>query len=197
MKKYWLLITILLIGLFLRVYKPLELYMYGHDQDLAGWIIKDILVNGHLRLIGQETSSQGVFIGPLFYYLQIPFYLLTKMDSSGTIILVTILGLFSIFSFYFCFSKIFGKRVGLISAFIYSIGVYFIFTDREIVPTMPVYLWTVWFFYGLWLILNGKSKAYILLGTLLGTAWNFNMALVILTPLILFAQIFSKKVFFV
>src|SRR3989339_665460 len=193
MKKYWLLITILLIGLFLRVYKPLELYMYGHDQDLAGWIIKDILVNGHLRLIGQETSSQGVFIGPLSYYLQIPFYLLTKMDSSGTIILVTILGLFSIFSFYFCFSKIFGKRVGLISAFIYSIGVYFIFTDREIVPTMPVYLWTVWFFYGLWLILNGKSKAYILLGTLLGTAWNFNMALVILTPLILFAQIFSKK----
>ena len=162
--------------------------MYGHDQDLAGWIIKDILVNGHLRLIGQETSSQGVFIGPLFYYLQIPFYLLTKMDSSGTIILVTILGLFSIFSFYFCFSKIFGKRVGLISAFIYSIGVYFIFTDREIVPTMPVYLWTVWFFYGLWLILNGKSKAYILLGTLLGIAWNFNMALVILTPLILLAQ---------
>ncbi len=193
MKKYWLLITILLIGLFLRVYKPLQLYMYGHDQDLAGWIVKDIIVNGHLRLIGQETSSQGVFIGPLFYYLQIPFYLLTKMDSMGTIILVTLLGMFSIFSFFFCFSKIFGKKVGLISAFIYATGVYFIFTDREVVPTMPVYIWTVWFFYSIWLILKGRSKAYILLGILLGIAWNFNMALVILTPLILVAQILSKK----
>lgn len=192
-KKNYLFLIIFFVGMFFRIYKPLQFYIYAHDQDLAGWIVKDILVNKHLRLIGQETSSQGVFIGPLFYYLQIPFYLLTNMDPSGTTILVTLLGLFSIFSFYFCFSKMFGRSVGLISALFYAIGVYFIFTDREVVPTMPVYLWTVWFFYGLWLILKGKSKAYILLGILLGIAWNFNMALVILTPLILVAQILSKK----
>ncbi len=192
-KNNWILILILLIGLAFRIYKPLQLYMYGHDQDLAGWIVKDILINKHLRLIGQETSSQGVFIGPLFYYLQIPFYLLTRMDSWGTLILVTLLGLFSIFSFYFCFSKIFGRKAGLISAFLYAIGVYFIFTDREVVPTMPVHLWAVWFFYGLHLLLKGKSGAYILLGILLGLAWNINLALVILTPLILLAQYLSKK----
>lgn len=192
-RRNWLLLVILAVGLFFRIYKPLELYMYGHDQDLAGWIVKDILANKHLRLIGQETSFQGVFIGPLFYYLQIPFYLLTRMDSSGTIILVTLLGLFSIFSFWLCFSKMFGKKVGLISAFIYAIGVYFIFTDREVVPTMPVHLWSVWFLFGLWLILKGWQKAYILLGILLGIAWNFNLALVILAPLILIAWIISKK----
>ena len=186
------LIMILVIGVLLRSFKPLQLFMYSHDQDLAGWVIKDILVNKHLRLIGQETTSQGVFIGPLFYYLQIPFYLLTNMDPSGTILLVTLLGIFTIFSFYFCFSKIFDKKVGLIAAFIYSVCLYFVFTDREIAPTMPVHLWTVWFLYSIWMILIGKSKAYILLGLLVGVIWNFNLALAIIVPLVLVAQVRSK-----
>lgn len=81
LKSNWLIITIILVALFVRSYKPLELFMYSHDQDLSGWIFKDIFVNHHIRLIGQETSSKGIFIGPIFYYLQIPFYLLTKMDQ--------------------------------------------------------------------------------------------------------------------
>lgn len=191
-KDNWLFLSILIIGLLFRIYKPLQLYMYAHDQDLAGWVIKDILINKHLRLIGQETSSQGVFIGPLFYYLQIPFYLLTRMDPSGTVILVTLLGGLTIFSFYFCFSKMFGNKVGLIASFIYAITMYFVNTDREVVPTMPVHLWTVWFFYGTWLISKGKSRAYLVLGFLIGLIWNFNLALAIVIPLIVVAQILSK-----
>lgn len=192
-KKYWPFIVILIAGLFFKTYKPLQLFMYSHDQDLAGWIIKDVIVNHHLRLIGQETSSPGVFVGPLFYYMQIPFYLLANMDPAGSIVLVTLLGLFTIFSFYYCFAKMFGKKVGIFAALFYTVSVYFIFTDREIVPTTPVHLWTVWWLYGTWLILKGKSKAYVLLGFLAGILWNFNLALVIITPLVLLAQLFSKS----
>ncbi|MDO8657992.1 MAG: hypothetical protein Q7K55_04580, partial [Candidatus Levybacteria bacterium] len=64
-----LLILILLLGLFFRIYKLEIFYPWGHDQDLFAWIAKDILIDGHFRLIGQETSIIGVFIGPLFYYL--------------------------------------------------------------------------------------------------------------------------------
>src|SRR3989304_175279 len=93
-------ILILLLGLFLRVYKAQEFFLYSHDQDLLGWFIKDVVVNHHLRLIGQEISTQGIFIGPLFYYLQIPFYLLFGMDPIGSLVPVTLLGLFAIWSFY-------------------------------------------------------------------------------------------------
>ena len=65
----WILILIAAIGLFLRLYKGREMFMYNHDQDLAGWIIKDVIVNHHFRLIGQLTSTPGIFIGPYFYYL--------------------------------------------------------------------------------------------------------------------------------
>jgi hypothetical protein len=192
-KKNWILLLILASGLFLRVYKPLELFMYDHDQDLLGWFIRDVVVNHHIRFIGQETSSGGVFIGPLFYYLQTPFYLLFRMDPAGGLVMPVVLGVFTIFSLYFVFSKVFSKRIGLTAALIYSFSYLIIFTDRKVVPTMPVILWTVWFFYFLWKLTKGKVKSYFFLGLLLGLAWNFSMGLMILTPLIILAQIIFKK----
>lgn len=193
LKNNWVLVLIIIAGIFLRAFKPLELFSYGHDQDLTGWIIRDVLENRHLRLIGQETSSHGVFIGPLFYYLQIPFYLIANMDPAGALLLPIILGGLSIFSFYFIFSKIFGKKAGLIAALVYSVSTLIVFTDREVVPTTPVMIWAVWFFYSLWLLLKGNQKSYILIGFLLGIVWNFNLALIILSPLVLLAQILSKQ----
>jgi len=186
---------ILVCGFILRIIHPLYYFQYQHDQDLIGWVIRDVLFNKHVRLIGQETSSQGVFIGPLFYYLLIPFYLLTSMNPGGGLILVTLLGLFSIFSFYFVLSKVFNRKVGIVASLIYAFSYAIIFADREVVPTMPVMLWSVWYFYGLWLISKGKGKAYLLLGFLLGLVWNLNLALALLTPLIPLAQILSKKKF--
>src|SRR3989304_7447827 len=102
-----LLFLILLFGLILRAYHPLSLFQYSHDQDLGGWFVRDVLVSHHFRLVGQETSSHGVFVGPYFYYLQIPFYLLTQMDPLGSVLLPIILGVFTVFSFYFVFKDIF------------------------------------------------------------------------------------------
>lgn len=190
---------ILVLGIFLRSYNVVPWFTYGHDQDLAGWIIKDILNGGHLRLIGQETSSEGVFIGPLFYYLQIPFYLLTKMDPVGSLLLPILLGAFAIYSYYFVFSKTFdlpvqaGQKVGLIASFIYAVSNYVIFVDREVVPTMPVMLWGIWYFYSLILILKGNQRGWILGLVLMGLVWHLNMGLAILFPLLLLVQYLSKN----
>ncbi len=58
-----LLLTTLLVGLIFRGFQLKDRFLYAHDNDLAGWIVKDILVDHHLRLIGQETSAKGIFIG--------------------------------------------------------------------------------------------------------------------------------------
>jgi len=189
---HWFLVTIS-TGLFLRIYKPLGLFQYSHDQDLAGWFIRDVLINHHLRLIGQETSSHGIFIGPFFYYLQIPFYMLSGLDPSGAIYLPIILGVFAIWSVYFTFSKMFTKRVALIGAIFHACSILIVFTEREIVPTQPVMLWTIWFLYSIWLVLKGKKNAYILIAFLIGLIWNINLQLVILLPLVFLAQILSRK----
>jgi hypothetical protein len=188
----WLLV-IILTGLFLRAFHPLQLFQYGHDNDLTGWFIRDVLINHHLRLIGQETSSHGIFIGPYFYYLQIPFYVLAHMDPSGSILLPIILGVFAIWSIHFTFSKMFNTRTANIAALVYALSTLIIFTDREVVPTMPVMLWTVWYLFALSRVMKKQNYGYIIIGLLIGLIWSINLQLVILLPLVIVAMFFSRK----
>src|SRR3989304_4817982 len=104
-----ILMAIFLLGIFLRFYQIKERFIFNHDHDLTFWIVKDVLLNKHLRLIGQETSTQGIFIG-----------------------------LFGIFSSYWVFSKSFDKKTGLIASFLYALSFTSAANDREAVPTMPV-----------------------------------------------------------
>jgi 4-amino-4-deoxy-L-arabinose transferase-like glycosyltransferase len=189
-----ILFLILAISFVLRIYNFKSYYLFGHDQDLASWVIKDIVVNHHFRLIGQETSSQGVFIGALYYYLQIPFYMITNMNPIGSIFLSVILGVLTTYSVFFVLKNITNEKVGLIAAFIYSISALIVFTDREVAPTMPVVLWTVWYLYDLFLIYkNEYTKGFVLFGLLIGLVWHLNLALIILSPLALVAFLFSNK----
>ncbi len=186
--------VVMIAAFALRVYKPLSYYYYGHDQDLASWFYLDVVKNSHLRLIGQETSVHGVFIGPFFYYLLIPFYLLFAGQPYGGLLLVAILSLLSVFSIYFVFTKIIDRKAGLIGAIIYSFSYVVIFTDREVVPTMPVYLWSIWFLYTLHLVLARKQKsAFIAAGLLFGLVWHLNLGLAIVAPLFFLAIIISKQ----
>src|SRR5258708_5308674 len=186
-------VVILLVGFFLRVWHPLSLFQYDHDHDLTGWFVRDVLINNHLRLIGQETSSHGIFIGPYFYYLQIPFYLLTRLDPAGSLLSSIILGVFAIFSIHFVFDKMFNKRTALIGALVYELSVLIVFTDREVVPTMPVMLWSIWYLFALAGVMKQKKIAYLIIGILVGLIWSINLQLVILLPLTLLAQCVSGK----
>jgi 4-amino-4-deoxy-L-arabinose transferase-like glycosyltransferase len=89
---------------------------------------------------------------------------------------------------------VFSEKEGLIATFIYAVSFYMIFNDREVVPTMPVVLWTVWYFYALHLLLKGKQKlGFLISGILVGLIWHLNVALVLLLPLIPIALWLSKR----
>lgn len=192
-QKYFL-IVILVLSFIFRIYNFKSYYVFSHDQDLASWIIKDIVVNGHNRLIGQETSSQGVFIGALYYYMQIPFYLSNGMNPLGAIFMSVILGVLTTYSIYFVFSRLANAKVGLVGSFIHAVSALIVFTDREVAPTMPVMLWTVWYLYGLYLIQKDKYlNGFILTGLLIGLIWHLNLALVLLLPLVSVAFLFSSR----
>jgi len=191
--RYLLIFSILALGIFFEVINR-RAFNYAHDNDLASWIVKDILVNRHLRLVGQQTSVTGVFIGPLFYYLQIPFYVLGRGDPVYIPFLTAILGTFTVFSFYYVFGKIFNRKVGIIGSLIYAVSQMIVFCDREVVPTMPVMLWTVWYLFDLYLIYKGDQKnGFMLFAVLVALVWHINLALYIITPLALLSWLLSKK----
>lgn len=190
MRKF-LLVAILILGFVSRAYQYKERFIYAHDSDLASWIVKDIVVNHHTRLIGQLTSSPGIFIGSLFYYSLIPFYLLTNMDPIGSVAFSWIVGLVGIVSIYYVFRKLHGVGAGLISALIYSVS--FTLSDRQVVPTTPVMLWSIWFFYGINLWWAGNKRSLWILAVLFALVWHLNLALGLLAPLVLWGVWINRK----
>lgn len=187
-----LLMAILLIALFFRVYKLDSFYIFEHDQDLYSWIVKDIWVDHHFRLIGQLTSIEGIFIGPLFYYLLVPFFVLFQMNPLGATVPMIIIGLLTVLSFYYIGSRLFNQKTGLIAAFIYSISLSMVLLDRWVVPTQPTVIWSVWYFYVLFSLAKGNPKVFPLLGILLGLVWHIHVGLLPLVLLIPVALLVAR-----
>ena len=194
LKKTWIILSaFVLIGLFFRTYQLVERFGFGHDADLYSWIVKDIVINHHFRLVGQLTSAEGIFIGPFFYYLLVPFYLIFGMDPIGSAFLSPILSILTILSLYFVLSRLFNKRVGLIAAFLQAVLLGAVGFDRWVVPTITTKLWTIWYLYTLFMISRGNFRVLPLLGVLIGLIWHVHLAL---TPTLLaipFSLAFSRK----
>lgn len=190
---YLALAVIILLGLFFRTYKLETFYTFNHDQDLYSWIVKDILVDHHFRLIGQLTSIDGVFIGPLFYYLLVPFFALFNMDPIGANVLTIGIGLATILSLYFVFSRFFGKTTGIIGAFLFAVSWPNAFWDKWVVPTQPTIIWSLWYLYALLLLMRGDFKSLIIIGVLFGLIWHIHVALLPLVLLVPLALFLSKK----
>src|SRR3990167_9854920 len=107
--KWFPLVLVIGVALFFRLYKLREFYIFEHDQDLYSFIVRDIL-SGHLRLIGQLTSIEGVFIGPLYYYFLVPFYLIFNYNPLAVIIPATFISVLTVVSVYYVFYQLFEKR---------------------------------------------------------------------------------------
>ena len=165
------------IGLFTRTWQLLDRYYYSHDADLAAWVVKDLVLDGHPRLIGQLTSSPGIFIGPLFYYLLVPLYAISGFHPAATLFYSVFIGLFSIFSLYLVVAKIWGRTPAGLAACVYAASFSLSQTERDVVPTTPVFLWTIWFIYSLHLILSGRRQGLFLAAVLFAAVWHIHLAL--------------------
>ncbi len=194
-KKHLPFILIFLLAFFLRVYRLNDFFGYGHEQDLQAWIVKDILLDHHPRLIGQETSLHGLFIGPLYYYILIPFFAIFNLNPLSSYIPITIISLLTLLSVYYVVLKLYGKVEAVISSLIYAFSPTIVLLDRWVVPTQPTLLWTIWFFYVLTSFSRGNYKVLPIFIVLTGVMWHIHIAFLPLLALVPIALLLSKKSF--
>lgn len=107
-KENLIFLLILIIGSVLRLEGAISnsfafTYDVGRDM-LSLW---DIAFNHKLTLIGPTTGIQGVFYGPWWYFILLPFFIIFKGSPQGIAFTMSLFGITSIFlSFYL------GKRIG-------------------------------------------------------------------------------------
>ena len=186
-KEFFILILILAIGAILRLYKIDGYMTFLGDEGRDVIIVRRLLVDFDLILIGPRTSIGDMYLGPLYYYMMAPALLLSAFNPVGPAIMIALFGVVTIFFVWYVTRKWFtmGNVQGvslsmsaLVAAGLYAISPVVIEYSRSswnpnIMPFFALLtIYSVWKFWHemkfRWLIVTGVSMAFVMQSHYLG-----------------------------
>ncbi len=197
--------TIIALGLlfvlafFLRFYSlPSNLFI-GPEQGRDLLVIRDLVMSHKLILIGPKTDVDGIFHGPLFYYLSsIPFFLSlgNPIFISGFLILIQSV---TVFLVYIIGRDFFNKRTGYIAAILFTVSFGSIVYSRWLSnPPLSVPMGAL-FFYFLYKYIKGDRKYLLLVSIFFGITFQVEfinlpfLSIVMAIVLLKYWRIFLKE----
>ncbi|KKP51045.1 MAG: hypothetical protein UR42_C0021G0002 [Candidatus Roizmanbacteria bacterium GW2011_GWA2_33_33] len=191
-KFYLIFILIFIIGMYLRFYKIDDYRTFGWDQARDAWKVRDI-IKGQIVLIGPRTGVGQFHLGPFWYYLLTPFYLLTSMDPRAANYLNILVNIFNSAVIFIITKKIYDKNIALFVSFIYATNRYLIEINRvpwnvSLVPGVALLI-----FYAIYKVVYEKKYKWILvLSSLVGLFFHLHFSVVFLPLIILLSFILAK-----
>jgi 4-amino-4-deoxy-L-arabinose transferase-like glycosyltransferase len=192
-----LILIILLFAFILRIYRIADLLDFHYDQGRDALIIWELIKNHKFFLIGPVTGLEGIFLGPFYYYLIAPFYLIGNGNPTIPSIFLSFLVTVSLYFLYKSGEEIGGKAVGLIALVVGSFSNYLVLSSRWLSNPTPIYLTSILIFYLLIKIVkekNNKPIFWILTFLLVGVSFHFELASAIFyLPILLIFSIWQKK----
>lgn len=194
LKKYWLPVFILIIalGMYLRFFRVESFQEFGWDQARDAWKTRDI-ITGKLVLNGPRTGVGHMELGPLWYYLLAPFYLITKLDPMGANYLNFFVNIFNFIAIFWVTKKIFNKNAALFVSLFYSANSYLIQINRVAWNVSPVPGVSIILFYAIYKVAYEKKYKWIFLVSFLtGLFFHLHFSFVFLPLIILFSFVLVK-----
>lgn len=123
--KFWFLLFIFIIAIFLRFFRFSEFVMFLGDQGRDAIIVKRILTLEHLPAIGAPTSVGQVYLGPFYYYFIAPWLLFFRNNPVGLAFGVALFSTIFILLNFVIVKELFNEKIAYISttlvAFSYSL----------------------------------------------------------------------------
>ncbi|HZZ99017.1 MAG TPA: glycosyltransferase family 39 protein [Candidatus Saccharimonadia bacterium] len=123
MKKELLFVLVLLVvATALRFWQFHGYLEFLDDQGRDAIVAKQILVNHNLTLLGPGTSIGKMYLGPLYYYVMVPFLALTYPDPSGPAYMIAVLGIVTVVLIYTLGKRLVGRRAAAMAALLYAVA---------------------------------------------------------------------------
>ena len=104
------------IGFLLRIHNIDKNLFFGPEQGRDLLVVKDIVVNHKLVLIGSKTDIDGIFHGPLFYYLMVLPFILSKGNPVFISLFLIFVNCLSVYFIYILGRELFDRKAGIIAA---------------------------------------------------------------------------------
>lgn len=191
---YCLLLPLLALSTFVRVWRTDKILGFYYDQGRDAQIIWDFLYHGKLFLIGPTTGIEGIFRGPWYYWLIAPFYWLGRGDPVWPAVFLALTTVLSIFILFHLAYQISGKIGAFTAIVIGSFSFFFVVAARWLSNPTPMFLISMLLLYSMFLVIRGRSWAWVSIGFLLGMAMQFGSATeVFLFPAIAVFALWQKR----
>ncbi len=179
-----LLILILALGAFLRLYRISDYMLFLGDEGRDVLIVKRMLVDHKLTFLGPTTSVGAMFLGPIYYYFMVPFLWLSRLDPVGPAVMVALFSLGTILLIYKFSLDFFDQKMGLIAALLYAVSPLVITYSHSSWNPNPLPFFSLLLIYALTKVVVEKKDRWLALGGLaLGVAIQLHYLALILFPL--------------
>ena len=151
---------IIVIALFLRLYRINEYMTFLGDEGRDVRIVRDLL-RGNLVFIGPQTSIGNMYLGPLYYYLIAPSLFLSRLNPVGPAIFNALLGTLTVFLTYLFGKNWFGKQAGLLAALLFAVSPVAIIYSRSSWNPNPMPLFALISIWGIGEVWQKKSFKWL------------------------------------
>lgn len=175
MRKF-LLLFILVLSFFLRIYRTSDFLGFWFDQGRDAKVVWDIWHAHKFTLIGPTTGIEGIFLGPFYYYLITPAYILGGGNPVYPAIFLATLNVIAIYLIYRLGSEYFHPQVGLLAAFITGFSQQFVGYQRWLSNPTPLPLFAILALYSLFKILHNNNRWWWILGLCTGLSLQLEAA---------------------
>ena len=121
LRKHWLIILILVVSLALCLYRIDLTMTFLEDDGRDLLFIKRMIDTGRPVLLGPQTSTGNMYLGPLYYYFITPALILARMNPVGPSILIALTGVLTVFLLYYLGKKWFSNSAGYLAALMFAV----------------------------------------------------------------------------
>lgn len=169
--------SIIALGLFLRLYRLEELMPFIGDQGWFYLSARDMILTGKVPLVGITSSHTWLHQGPLWtYFLGVTLWFSNFNPLSGGYLTV-FLDLAAILIVYKICSVMFSKSLGIIATILYSVSPLIVFNSRFPYHTSPITLFTFLLIFFLYKWIEGKNIYFPLAVFTLGVLYNLELSI--------------------
>jgi 4-amino-4-deoxy-L-arabinose transferase-like glycosyltransferase len=193
-----LLIAVLIIAAFLRLYRIADYMTFLGDEGRDALVVKRMIVDHKFTLLGPTASVGGFFLGPLYYYLMLPFLWAFRLNPVGPAVMVALFGIATVWLVYRVSKDFFnsadGGLVGLAAAFLYALSPLVIYHSRSSWNPNLMPFFSLLIIWVSWKAVEQKKPALLLLiGFLFGLLIQFHYLAVFLGIVIMVYFLFNWR----
>lgn len=189
------LLGILILAAYMRLWRIADYLTFLGDEGRDVLVVKRMIVDGKLTLLGPTASVGGFFMGPVYYYFMAPFLWLWRLNPVGPAIGVALVGILTVYLVYLLGKRIGGSAYsGIVAALFYALSPVVIrFSRSSWNPNVVPFFSTSLILLLLDVIKKPSSWKFFLIGLILGIGVQMHYVFLFLYPLVFIWFVWHKE----